>query len=125
MTRASTAAFGMLMLLGLGSAAIAAPLPGPDLRAAASGIAIVHKVHGCHFDMGPNMAPDRQNGPHYHDRSCTVIPVGPPRRSYGAPRYDGYGPRRGPPAYAPPPQTICTEQCRYTGPIKRCRTVCR
>ncbi len=26
----------------------------------------VIKVHGCHFDLGPNMAPDRANGPHYH-----------------------------------------------------------
>lgn len=58
------------------------------------------QVHGCHFDLGPGMVPDRENGPHYHNRQCAVVRVGPqgghaappPRPRYEAPpppaRYD-------------------------------------
>ncbi len=99
----------------------------------------VIKVHGCHFDLGPNMAPDRANGPHYHNQHCAVVRVGPQRgyreRSYEEPRrgarqydrgYDDWAPRRTRRAYrdAPPPQPVCRQQCRYVGPIKRCKTVC-
>lgn len=82
---------------------------------------LVQKVHGCHFDTGPGMEPDRVNGHHYHDRNCRVVRLGPPPRA----RYrDNPPPRRRYRESAPPRGPICREQCRYIGPIKRCRTVC-
>lgn len=128
-------------LLAVGSASA---LPGPGAApavTAADELPLV-RVHGCHFDMGPGMAPDHANGPHYHDNQCRVIRVGPPggyrQRDYDEPprrRYREEGPygyegrrryREGGYGYAPPPppQPVCYERCRYTGPIKRCRTVC-
>jgi hypothetical protein len=126
----------------------AAPFPrsGPaagDLAEASAAPLVL--VHGCHFDLGPNMARDPVNGTHYHDRQCNVVRVGPQR----GPGYGGGGgnfrqpredtrpyfrgnrndesrrPRRGYRTVPPPPQSVCREQCRYVGPIKRCRTVCQ
>ncbi len=115
-------------------------------RAAAGSIgSLLQRVHGCHFDMGPGMSPDRANGPHYHNNQCAVIRTGPPQGQYRQRDYDeprrgaGYGEnerggerrrrdRRGDEGYGyapPPPQPICTEQCRYRGPFKSCKTVCQ
>jgi hypothetical protein len=98
-----------------GSAAKA--ITGADV---ASTSGLLHRIHGCHFDTGPGMEPDPVNGHHYHDRSCRVIRLGPPPRGH---YYDDRPPRR----YRdrePPSGPYCREQCRYVGPIKRCRTVC-
>ena len=107
--------------------------------APASDTARLHTIHGCHFDMGPNMAPDRVNGPHYHDNQCRVIRTGPPRGQYRQRDYDdpprrargndGYDERprrraRESGYYAPPPP-VCREECRYRGPFKSCKTICQ
>ncbi len=142
MYRHLAAALAALSAVLIASAAWAAALPRsmPATERPANdagSAAIVQQIHGCHFDMGPGMAPDYRNGPHYHDRTCTVVRAGPSRgyqqRGYDEPprrpppRYRsddsyGYGPGYGPPPHRGP---VCTKQCRYTGPIKRCRTVCQ
>jgi hypothetical protein len=128
-----------IALLGcwLTSAAGAAPLARSDTSHHVGVRLPVINVHGCHFDLGPNMAPDHVNGTHYHDNQCRAVRVGPPRGYterdyYDEPRQRGYRPdyddrprrRGGYYDYQPPPQPVCYERCRYVGPIKRCRTVC-
>ena len=143
---ASVAIAGLL----IAGEAMALPASGVARPASNASALPVVQVHGCHFDMGPGMAPDRENGAHYHNRQCQVVRVGP-QGGYGAPtaprygapppppRYDtrsrGYdeGPRGGgyyqgggyARGYGPPPRyPVCRERCRYTGPFKQCRTVC-
>lgn len=136
---AATFAALVLSVASAGATPLVRAAPVVDAYAEAKIIAPIMKVHGCHFDLGPNMAPDPVNGTHYHNRQCAVVRVGPPRGNRGGnyrePPYDtrpydrGYDrepPRRPRRAYrdAPPPQPLCREQCRYVGPIKRCRTIC-
>ena len=64
----------------------------------ASALPVV-RVHGCHFDMGPGMEPDRANGPHYHNRECNVVRTGPSGGYGGAPQPRSFAP---PPRYEPP-----------------------
>ncbi len=151
--RKPLAALIALVGLMLANAAWALPTSKPATVPEDAGPALVQKIHGCHFDMGPGMAPDHVNGPHYHNRQCAVIRVGPPGGQrhyqeapryrppppppqqqyyppprndggYRGPRYDGgYGGRR----YGgppPPPMPACRQQCRYRGPFKTCKTVC-
>lgn len=143
----SAACAGMLIAaeaMALPAAGVSPPV------STAPGVPLV-QVHGCHFDLGPGMVPDRENGQHYHNRQCQVVRVGPqggyvapPAPRYAAPpppppRYDprprGYdeGPRGGgyyqgggyARGYGPPPRyPVCRERCRYVGPFKECRTVC-
>lgn len=127
------------------TSAVPAPYFLDDTKA---GAGLLLHVHGCHFDLGPNMDPDRVNGPHYHDNQCRVVRTGPPPRSYQRRDYDdeprGHRPRyqdtypegvppprgyrdRGPYGYAPPPpppEPVCYERCRWRGPFKVCKTVC-
>lgn len=140
MRRVLSCIAALAMLAGaLPSGVAAAPLVKADAAGVVAEPAVIMKVHGCHFDLGPNMAPDHDAGPHYHDRQCRIVRVGP-QRGYGGrdyydePRKGGYRPdyddrpRRpgGYSEYQPPapPQPACFERCRYVGPIKRCRTVC-
>jgi hypothetical protein len=60
--------------------AFAGPAPNATTAIEAMGIsALVHRIHGCHFNTGPGMEPDPVNGHHYHDRNCRVIRLGPLR----------------------------------------------
>lgn len=130
--------FAALGAIAFAGAAAAVPLAKTDLAMPGDGAALVLKVHGCHFDMGPGMAPDYQNGPHYHDRQCRVVRTGPPagayrqRGYYEEPRRPGPGPYvehalpyRGGYGPLPPPPPVCVDRCKYVGPFKRCRTVCQ
>lgn len=124
MIRAEIKVLAAIAVLFMAWAGAAAALPGggvASIESARDTLPVI-LAHGCHFDMGPNMAPDRVNGPHYHDRQCQVVRVGPGGRGHGGPpprqwrQQGGYG-------YGPP-RPVCREQCRYIGPIKRCKTVC-
>ncbi len=88
----SAAVAGILIagqVMALPASGVSQPLSNaPDLP--------VVLVHGCHFDMGPGMVPDRENGPHYHNRQCAVVRTGP-QGGHGAAPQGGYRP-------PPPPQ---------------------
>ncbi|MGE0630468.1 MAG: hypothetical protein AB7O43_21955 [Hyphomicrobiaceae bacterium] len=80
------------------SAAVALPLTPSQPATAPGAESLVQQVHGCHRDVRRGPA-----GWHYHTRSCRRIGVAAPRR------------------YRP----YCRTDCRYIGPIKTCKRVCR
>ncbi|MFM1813802.1 MAG: hypothetical protein RLZ98_497 [Pseudomonadota bacterium] len=95
---------GLLALLAVNAAAVAAPLSSPQNTAVVADT-LVQKAHGCHRDIRMGAA-----GPHSHrGPNCRRVAAGGPRPGYG------YGPRR---------RGFCRDvrTCRYVGPIKRCRT---
>ncbi len=101
-----------LAAAGWVSAASAGPLAGPLAGANAlggdAGRLPVELAHGCHRGVQRDYS-----GWHFHTRACQRVNT-PPPGLYDGPSYRRY--YRGP---------ICSYQCRFVGPVKTCRQVCR
>ena len=95
---------GLLMILAVNGAAVSAPLSS-QVQSNVAADTLVQKIHGCHARVERGVA-----GPHRHvGPNCRRLAVG------GRGGWDRGGPRR---------RGFCREvrECRYVGPIKRCRT---
>ena len=90
---------------------MALPVGGSSQPIASAPALPVVQVHGCHFDMGPGMEPDRANGPHYNNRECNVVRVGPGGGYGAAPQARSAAPQ--PPRYDSRPRDYGNRGYRY------------
>ena len=111
----SLVATGVLAASAAFTAAVALPLAPATTNGTAAGNTLIQQIHGCHRDVERD-----RRGPHYHSRrDCRGISVRGERRgeSRRDRRHRDYREdrRRRP---------VCTEKCKYSGPIKTCKRVC-